>query len=76
MLLSAWITETIGVHAIFGGFITGIAVPRKNGFNVAIMEKIEDLVTILLLPLVCFPPSPTLVFTQMNILIALLSTRL
>lgn len=53
ILFSAWITELIGVHAIFGAFIVGVSIPRIRGFSVTLTEKIEDLVTIVLLPLVC-----------------------
>jgi Kef-type K+ transport system membrane component KefB len=42
----------IGVDSIFGGFITGLIIPRKYGFAVAITEKIEELVTVVFLPLV------------------------
>jgi hypothetical protein len=41
-----------GIHAIFGGFLAGLAVPHEGGFAIALVEKIEDLVTILLLPIV------------------------
>jgi len=39
------------VHAIFGAFIAGVVLPRKQGFNIHITEKIEDLVSIIFLPL-------------------------
>lgn len=51
LLASSLITNIIGVHAIFGAFITGLAIPREFGFEVALTEKIEDLVTVLFLPL-------------------------
>ncbi|KYQ92700.1 Na+/H+ antiporter [Tieghemostelium lacteum] len=51
MFASAFYTEVIGVHAIFGGFILGICVPRVDGFHMTITERIEDIVTIVLLPL-------------------------
>jgi len=50
-LIAAWFTDFIGVHAIFGAFITGVILPRKAGFNVHLIEKIEDLVSIIFLPL-------------------------
>jgi len=28
LLLSAWFTDTIGIHAVFGAFILGVAMPR------------------------------------------------
>eukprot|EP01132_Coremiostelium_polycephalum_P002111 gene2111-2600_t len=51
MFMAAFYTEVIGVHAIFGAFILGICVPRNDGFHLYITERIEDIVTIVLLPL-------------------------
>ncbi|KAJ1658043.1 K(+)/H(+) antiporter [Dispira simplex] len=51
ILASAWFTEIIGVHAIFGGFLIGIIIPHDHGLAVAITEKIEDLVSTVFLPL-------------------------
>ncbi|KZT60166.1 hypothetical protein CALCODRAFT_480889 [Calocera cornea HHB12733] len=48
---SAFFTDVIGVHAIFGGFLAGLAMPHDGGFNIALVEKFEDLVSLLLLPL-------------------------
>jgi Kef-type K+ transport system membrane component KefB len=28
---SAWVTESLGLHAVFGGFLAGLAMPRRNG---------------------------------------------
>eukprot|EP00123_Amoebidium_parasiticum_P020201 comp44856_c0_seq1/m.47519 comp44856_c0_seq1/g.47519 ORF comp44856_c0_seq1/g.47519 comp44856_c0_seq1/m.47519 type:complete len:962 (-) comp44856_c0_seq1:196-3081(-) len=50
-LFSAWVTQFLGVHAIFGAFIAGLAMPRHEGFAVSLIEKIEDFVSIILLPL-------------------------
>ncbi|KAF3936362.1 hypothetical protein ABW20_dc0110374 [Dactylellina cionopaga] len=49
-LASAWFANVIGIHAIFGGFVVGLICPR-DGFAIAVAEKIEDLVTVLFLPL-------------------------
>lgn len=51
VLLSAWVTDILGVHAIFGAFLVGLMVPHEGGFAVAMTEKIEDLVTVVFLPL-------------------------
>ncbi|RIA89541.1 Sodium/hydrogen exchanger family-domain-containing protein [Glomus cerebriforme] len=51
VLISAFVTSSIGIHAIFGGFIIGVIVPHEGGFAVGITEKIEDLVNILFLPI-------------------------
>lgn len=52
VLLSAFVTDIIGVHAIFGGFIAGVIVPHEHDLSIKITEKIEDMVNILFLPLV------------------------
>lgn len=51
LLLSSWITEMIGVHALFGAFIFGTIVPKANHFAQILADKLEDLVVVLLLPL-------------------------
>ncbi|KAJ1987711.1 K(+)/H(+) antiporter [Dimargaris cristalligena] len=51
VLASAWFTEIIGVHAIFGGFLAGVIIPHDHGLAVHITEKIEDLVSVVFLPL-------------------------
>lgn len=35
-----------------GGFLAGLIIPHDNGFAISIVEKIEDLVSILFLPIV------------------------
>jgi hypothetical protein len=79
LLGSSFITDIIGVHAIFGkpfklnslplhyplilgsngsssmsgAFIAGLIVPREGGLTIALTEKLEDMVAIIFLPLVC-----------------------
>ncbi|KAH8109265.1 Sodium/hydrogen exchanger family-domain-containing protein [Phellopilus nigrolimitatus] len=48
---SAFFTDIIGVHAIFGGFLAGLVVPREGGLAIAMTEKLEDMVSIIFLPL-------------------------
>ncbi len=50
LLVSATATELIGIHALFGGFVLGAVVPR-GPLSHALVEKLEDFVTIVLLPL-------------------------
>lgn len=50
-LTSAFFTGIIGVHAIFGGFMVGLILPRENGFAIKVTEKLEDLIGALFLPL-------------------------
>ncbi|XP_006462999.1 hypothetical protein AGABI2DRAFT_186795 [Agaricus bisporus var. bisporus H97] len=51
MLGSSFFTDIIGVHPIFGAFLTGLIVPREGGLTIALTEKLEDMVTIIFLPL-------------------------
>jgi Kef-type K+ transport system membrane component KefB len=48
---SALMTETIGVHALFGAFLAGTVLPRNARLREQISEKIRDLSLIVLLPL-------------------------
>ncbi|HET9955473.1 MAG TPA: cation:proton antiporter [Polyangiaceae bacterium] len=50
-LLSAWITERIGIHALFGAFLLGAVAPRTDGFAKRVAGKLETVVVVLLLPL-------------------------
>jgi Kef-type K+ transport system membrane component KefB len=50
LLLSALATEAIGVHAIFGAFLFGAVIPHDSAVARVFTRKLEDLVTILLLP--------------------------
>jgi Kef-type K+ transport system membrane component KefB len=50
MLCSALVTEAIGVHAIFGAFLLGAVIPHNSRLARVLEERIEYLVTILLLP--------------------------
>ncbi|KAJ7265478.1 potassium:hydrogen antiporter [Mycena haematopus] len=51
ILVSAFFTDIIGVHPIFGGFLAGLIIPHENGYAISLVEKLEDLVTILFLPI-------------------------
>jgi len=48
--VSAWYTDIIGVHAVFGGFILGIAMPRGL-FAHELRKKIEPFTVVFLLPM-------------------------
>jgi Kef-type K+ transport system membrane component KefB len=50
LLLSALATELIGVHAIFGAFVLGTVIPHDSTVARDFTRKLEDLVTVLLLP--------------------------
>ncbi|XP_047161634.1 cation/H(+) antiporter 15-like [Vigna umbellata] len=50
VLMSAFITDALGTHCVFGAFVYGLVIP--NGpLGAAIIEKLEDFVSGLLLPL-------------------------
>ena len=40
-------------YLCLGGFLAGLIIPHDNGFAISIVEKLEDLVSITFLPLVC-----------------------
>ncbi len=51
LFLSSFVTELIGIHALFGAFIFGTIIPKQGSFVSALAEKLEDLVVVFLLPL-------------------------
>ncbi|RVW43236.1 Cation/H(+) antiporter 18 [Vitis vinifera] len=51
VLAAGFVTDAIGIHALFGSFVMGILVPKEGPFASALVEKVEDLVSGLLLPL-------------------------
>lgn len=50
-LASAFLTEAIGIHAIFGAFPIGLICPHEGGFAIKMTETIEDLFAAPFLPL-------------------------
>lgn len=50
LLLSSLATEAIGIHAIFGAFLLGAVIPHESAMARVFEQKLEDVVTILLLP--------------------------
>ncbi len=51
LLFSAWATEVIGIHALFGAFMAGVIMPANINFRNIFIEKVEDVAQVLLLPL-------------------------
>jgi nucleotide-binding universal stress UspA family protein len=51
VLASAWLTEQIGIHALFGAFMMGAMMPNGSQFVRALSEKLEDFTVALLLPI-------------------------
>lgn len=50
LLFSAMTAEWIGIHAIFGAFLLGAIIPHDSDIARDFRHKLEDIVTILLLP--------------------------
>jgi Kef-type K+ transport system membrane component KefB len=52
LLLSCFVTEWLGLHAIFGAFVFGMVMPRAGGeaLRHEILERLEQVSVLLLLP--------------------------
>lgn len=51
VLCSAAATEAIGIHPLFGAFLAGVCFPRVEEWQVALRNRLDMLVSVLLLPL-------------------------
>ncbi|MDR6966622.1 Kef-type K+ transport system membrane component KefB/uncharacterized protein YdcH (DUF465 family) [Flavobacterium arsenatis] len=51
LIVSAYTTEIIGIHALFGAFLAGAIMPDNAKFRAIFIEKVEDVSVIVLLPL-------------------------
>ncbi|HYY06477.1 MAG TPA: cation:proton antiporter [Candidatus Limnocylindria bacterium] len=51
VLASAFATDTIGIHAIFGGFMMGAIMPKDALFTRELVDKVEDFAVVFLLPI-------------------------
>ena len=51
LLGSSWVTEVIGIHALFGAFLAGIVIPKNKTLQNRIIDRISDLTQVMLLPL-------------------------
>jgi len=67
LISSSFITQTIGIHALFGSFLAGVIMPTNINFRKLMIEKIEDVSVSLFLPLF-------FVFTGLRTEIGLLNT--
>ena len=67
LLLSALVTEYIGIHAIFGAFVLGLVIPHESVLARELTRKLEDFVVIFLLP-------PFFAFTGMRTQIGLVNS--
>lgn len=50
LLVSALVTEAIGIHALFGAFLLGVSIPHDSFLARELTHRLEDLVVVLLLP--------------------------
>jgi Kef-type K+ transport system membrane component KefB len=51
LMICSAITELIGVHALFGAFALGAVAPRRAELTKVLVEKLESITVVLLLPL-------------------------
>jgi len=50
-LCSSFVSEAIGIHALFGAFLSGVIMPQHFNFREQVINKTEDVAAVLLLPL-------------------------
>jgi len=67
LVLSSYVTEILGIHALFGAFLAGTVMPDHLGFRRVMTERVEDVALVLFLPLF-------FVFTGLRTEIGLLDT--
>ncbi len=67
LILSSYVTEVLGIHALFGAFLAGVIMPENVQFRRVMTEKVEDVALVLFLPLF-------FVFTGLRTEIGLLNT--
>ena len=51
VLACAWITESIGIHALFGAFLAGVVMPSVVDLRLFLKDKLEAFTSAALLPL-------------------------
>jgi Kef-type K+ transport system membrane component KefB len=66
LVVCAWLTDAIGIYAVFGAFVCGAAMP-KGQFSKALTQRIEGVTSALLLPMF-------FVFSGLNTRIGLLNS--
>ena len=66
LLVCAWLTDAIGIYAVFGAFVLGAAMP-KGQFSKGLTQRIEGVTSALLLPMF-------FVFSGLNTRIGLLNS--
>lgn len=51
LLISSYITEAIGIHALFGAFMAGTIMPKNPRIRSILIDRIETITLVLLLPI-------------------------
>ena len=51
LICSSYLTQVLGLHALFGAFVAGIVMPANIKFRKILTEKVEDVSLALFLPL-------------------------
>jgi Kef-type K+ transport system membrane component KefB len=51
LISSAYLTEILGIHALFGAFLAGVIMPSHIQFRKILTEKVEDVALSIFLPL-------------------------
>jgi Kef-type K+ transport system membrane component KefB len=51
VLLVAWMSEIVGITSLIGAFSVGLIVPRGGTLVDELANKIEDLITVIFLPI-------------------------
>ena len=49
-MIAAWMMDAIGIHAVFGGFLLGVAMPR-GALTRELQKQLEPITVVLLLPM-------------------------
>lgn len=50
-LLSALVTERLGIHLLFGAFLLGAIMPKTEEFTRSVLDRLESITVVTLLPL-------------------------
>ena len=69
LLISSFIAEVIGIHALFGAFTAGVVMSEQTELKEALREKLEDISVLVLLPIF-------FAFTGLRTQIGLLDTQM
>lgn len=51
VIVSSWISDRLGAHAVFGAFLAGVIMPRDPELMRQLRARLEDLLVVLLLPI-------------------------